>query len=144
MGGGNHQCLSFYHHDIVCSLEENCLRKMGLFSFPILPKRNQRTKPGLFLELSSQSIDNQASSSEGPSKQTHHGLGNVNPHHFGDAVLRETCFVQPMFHFQLVCCDSFELTRDSSWDASVSLHSLKWDLQELEILLVSSLPSWKW
>lgn len=51
MWGGNHQCLSFYYHDIVCSLEENGLRKMGLFSFPILPKRNQRTKPGFSLSF---------------------------------------------------------------------------------------------
>lgn len=76
--GGNHQCLSFYQHDIVCSLEANCLRKMGFSSFSILPEGNHRTKAGLFLELSSQSINNQVSKSEGPPKQTHHGPGNGN------------------------------------------------------------------
>lgn len=139
MWGGNYQCLSFYHHDIVCSLEANCLRKMGLSSFFILSQKNHKNKAGLFLELSGQIINNQVSNGERPPKQTHHGLGNMNPHHFGDAVLRKTCFVLPMFHFQLICYDSFELTRDNGQllNTSISLHSLKWGLQELDVLRVS-------
>ena len=89
MWGGNHQCLSFYRYDIVCSLEANCFRKMGLSSFSILPQRNHRTKLKLFLEFSGQSINSRVSNSESPPEQIHHGLGKANPYHSVDTVLRD-------------------------------------------------------
>lgn len=143
--GGNHQCLSFYQHDIVCSLEANCLRKMGLSSFSILPERNHRTKAGLFLEPSSQSINNQASNSEGPPKQTHHGLGNVNLISlvmlFWGRIAVCPCFI---CSWSAVAHSRWPGTTVSSWNASISSHSLKRGLQELEILLSSSLPGREW
>lgn len=116
--GGNHQCLSFYQHDIVCSLrgEANCLRKMGLSSFSILSERNQGTKAGLFLELSSQSINNRVSNSEGPPNQTHHGLGN------GDLII-----VVMLFWGRIAVCPRFI----SSWYAVTHSFALARDNSQL-------------
>ena len=114
MWGGNHQCSSFYHRDVVCNLEANCLQKTGLSSFSILPKRNHRTKAGPFLAVSSHSINNRVFNSEGPPKKTHHSPGNVNPQHSADVVLRETGLALSMFRFQLIHCDPLEPARDNS------------------------------
>ena len=141
MWGGNHQCLSFYRYDIVCSLEANCFRKMGLSSFSILPQRNHRTKLKLFLEFSGQSINSQVSNSESPPEQIHHGLSKANPHHSVDTVLRG-----------LLCAANVTVPADLLWliwtdqgqysllNACISLHSLNWGLQELDILLFSCFP----
>lgn len=135
---GSHQCLSFYHHDIGCNLEANGLRKWASIASPFYPRETTELTQAFSLSFLVQaSIIVQY---WGTLKENSFGLGNMSSHHFGRCYFERNLQWTSYVSLWLLCWALFRLTNNSQLLEQKHFTSwLKWDSQELEILLVSFL-----